>query len=68
MPRGSGPLSSVAPRLGADPEKRRMEQLGALVDHCTAAQTIADAQGDKFLSYMLAMTIQAAQGSMRPRG
>lgn len=68
MPRGSGPLSSVTPRVGADSEKRRIEQLGALVDHCTAAQTIADAQGDKFLSYMLAMTLQAARGAMRPQG
>ena len=67
MPKGSGPLSSVAPRRGADPEKRRIEQLGARVNHCTAAQAIADAQGDKFLSYMLAMTIQAANGAMRPR-
>ncbi len=67
MPKGTRPLSSIAPTVGDGLEKRRLNQLGTLVDHCTAAQAIADAQGDKFLSYMLAMTIQAARGAMRPR-
>ena len=67
MPKGSRPLSSVAGAGGDGLEKRRLDQLGTLVDHCTAAQAIADAQGDKFLSYMLAMTIQAARGAMQPR-
>ena len=67
MPKGSGPLSSAAPAIGDVSEKKRVDQLVTLIDHCTAAQAIADAQGDKFLSYMLAMTIQAARGAMRPR-
>lgn len=65
MPKG--PLSSVAPAVGDISEKKRVDQLEKLVDHCNAAQAIADAQGDKFLSYMLAMTIQAARGAMRLR-
>ena len=67
MPKGSGPSSSAALDGDDDLEKRRVDQLRTLVDHCTAAQAIAEAQDDKFLSYMLAMTIQAARGAMRPR-
>ena len=67
MPKGTGPSSSAASAVGDSFERRRLDQLGTLVDHCTSAQAIADAQGDKFLSYMLAMTIQAARGAMKPR-
>lgn len=67
MPKGSGLVLSAAPVVANGPEKRRIDELAALVDHCKAAQVIADAQGDRFLSYMLAMTIQAAQAAMRTR-
>lgn len=63
MPKGSGPLTSVAMVVGGDKEKHRLDQFKTIVEHCEAAQAIAEAQGDRFLSYMLAMTIQAAQAS-----
>lgn len=44
-----------------DPGKNANESLAALVDHCTAALNIAHTRGDKFLTYMLEMTLQAAQ-------
>ncbi len=47
------------------PDATRGEQLGKLLDHCTAAQAIAEAQGEKFLAYMLAMTIEAVR-AVRP--
>lgn len=36
----------------------------ALVDHCTAALAIAEARGDRFLMYMLSMTLQAARNHL----
>lgn len=66
MPKGSR-SSPVASITIDSPEKQRKDQLNKLLDHCAAAQAIADVQGDKFLSYMLAMTIQAARGSMLVR-
>lgn len=47
-------------------EISRVDQLVALVDHCTAAIEIAEATGDKFLVYMLSMTVQAARIELRP--
>ena len=44
--------------------KTRSNQLLALVEHCTAAQTVADRLGEKFLAYMLAMTIQEAKATL----
>ncbi len=58
------PLSST--RIQEHSEERN-DQLRALIEHCTAAQTIADVQGEKFLAYMLAMTIQAARGTLDAR-
>ena len=65
MPKGSALLSSAAPHVGHETQNRRVKQFEALIEHCTAAQIIADGEGDRFLSYMLAMTIQAARGAMR---
>ncbi|MGD0632829.1 MAG: hypothetical protein ABSA13_00930 [Beijerinckiaceae bacterium] len=48
-------------------EQSRLDQLVALVDHCTAAKEIADVLGDTFLAYMLSMTIQSARTEMRPK-
>jgi hypothetical protein len=48
-------------------EKTRLDRLIEIVDHCTAARSIAESAGDTFLSYMLAMTIQAARTEMRPK-
>ncbi len=48
-------------------EKSRLDRLIEIVDHCTAARAIAEAAGDTFLAYMLAMTIQAARTEMRPK-
>ena len=67
MPKRAGPSSSAALDGTDSLEKRRIDQLVTLVGHCTAAQAIADAQEDRFLSYMLAMTIQAARVVMHPR-
>lgn len=47
---------------------RGLDDLPTLIDHLTAAQTIADARGEAFLSYMLAMAIQAARESLTARG
>ena len=58
------PMSST--RVRERPEKRD-DQLRALIEHCTSAQTIADGLGEKFLAYMLAMTIQAARGTLDAR-
>lgn len=58
MPRGQTPAGGV---IVATPQEIHAEQLAQLLEHCVAAQTIADAQGERFLSYMLAMTIQAAR-------
>ena len=43
---------------------RRDKQLMSIVDHCTVAKTLADQIGDKFLSYLLAMSIQEASGRL----
>jgi hypothetical protein len=48
-------------------EQNRLDQLVALVDHCTAAKEIADSLGDTFLAYMLSMTIQSARTEMQPK-
>ncbi len=45
----------------------RVDQLVAVVDHCTAAIEIAKASGDPFLVYMLSMAAQAARIEMRPK-
>ena len=55
------PLSSTRVR---ERWEKRDDQLRALIEHCTAAKTIADGQGEKFLAYMLAMTLQAARGTL----
>lgn len=63
-PLAGPPYAPASP--GAAPElDTRIDHLVALVDHCKAAQDLSDALGDKFLSYLLAMTIQEAQGAMR---
>lgn len=49
---------------GSGAERRRLNEVAAIVDHCKAALAIANARGDKFLSYMIEMTIQAAEASM----
>lgn len=65
MSKRPAPLSPPV-EVADDPfEKRRSRQLDALLDHCLSAQVIADVQGEKFLSYMLAMTIQAARALTR---
>ena len=44
----------------------RSERLVAIVDHCATAKALADGIGDKFLAYLLAMTIQEARANLRP--
>ena len=44
-----------------------MSKLVEIVDHCTAAKEIAEATGESFLAYMLAMTILEARNEMRRR-
>lgn len=42
-----------------------IDRLVALLDHCTQAKDTADAIGEKFLSYLLAMAIQESRSAMR---
>ena len=56
----SAPLSQRIGSLRANPT----DQLAAILDHCTQAKALAEAIGDRFLAYMLAMTIQEASGQM----
>ena len=64
MPSANQPSSSVR---STGRGRQREAQIEALIDHCFNAKIIADAQDEKFLSYMLAMTIQAARGLLRIR-
>lgn len=48
-------------------EPDQLDQLVALVDHCTAAKDIAESLNDTFLAYMVSMTIQAARREMRAK-
>ncbi len=58
-------IVSAVPQTPAD--LSRLDQLVAVVDHCTAAIEIAKASGDSFLVHMLSMTAQAARIEMRPK-
>ena len=60
-----GPRQPPAESVNRPRANGRESNLSALIEHCTAAQSIADAAGERFLSYMLSMTIQAAR-SLRP--
>ena len=42
------------------------DQMIAIVDHCTAAKALADGISNRFLAYLLAMTIQEARTNLRP--
>ena len=46
-------------------EPNRTQQIAAIVDHCTTAKALAEDAGNKFLAYMLAMTIQEARSALR---
>ena len=51
----------------ADPpvEARRVDRHAEIVDQCTGAKQVADAIGEKFLGYLLAMVIQETRAAMR---
>jgi hypothetical protein len=51
----------------APPEKSRMDRLVQYADYCESAKEVAEAMGDTFLAYMMAMSIQAARTQMRPK-
>ena len=59
------PLLQVFPSQGGgEPSGRRTESLVAIVNHCAAAKTMADQAGNKFLAYLLAMTLQEARTNL----
>ena len=62
--RSSGPRRGPAPARRAA-EARRIDRLAEIVDRCTDAKAIADALGDRFLAYLLAMAIQETRNAMR---
>ena len=62
------PFLQALPADGRDGSNgpSRTETLVAIIDHCGAAKTLADQVGNRFLAYLLAMTIQEARSNLRP--
>lgn len=54
--------SSTGRNGRADRPKGGADELGAILDHCTRAQRLAEASGERFLAYLLAMTVEEARG------
>jgi hypothetical protein len=60
----SKPLESERSQA-SDGAGSRTDRVVAIIDHCAAAKALADEIGNRFLAYLLAMTVQEAQSSLR---
>ena len=63
--RGAVIASDASVALALESGESRVQQMVALIDQCTAAKKTADALGEKFLAYLLAMTIQESRAAIR---
>ena len=57
--------ASIAGAIKPFDDPSRIDRFVEIIDHCAAAKEAADALGEKFLSYLLAMAIQESRATVR---
>lgn len=60
----AGPPKRAKAKSPTATKNCRGDHIKVFLDHCIAAKKVADDRNEKFLSYMLSMTIEEARASI----